>query len=197
MKIVAGVAVALAIAGGAGTLIEYNTATALTAQLARMTTEAQKLRGQLTAATIDAKEAHAQAAGLEEKVKVTEAKSTELEQQVQVSEEKSVENEQQLQMTAARLVQEARADLPIKISFRKSLLGNGQVAVLHNVSNHEIEFTLDVQSPATGLRFHQALVIDANRIRQIGKPEGWEFAPGQQVKLNNPQYRPVAGTVGG
>jgi hypothetical protein len=93
------------------------------------------------------------------------------------------------------LVQEARPDLPITMGFRPSLLGNGKVAVLQNISNSEIEVTLDVVSPATGLTFHKAIVIEPHHVQQLGKAEGWEFATGQQVRLNNPKYRPAGWTV--
>jgi hypothetical protein len=176
LKIVAGVAVVLAIAAGAGTLTEYNANTALAAQLAAATADAQKLRDQLAAATADAQQAHTQAAVLDARVSA---------------------EQQQLQSTEARLAQEVRPDLPIKVGFRPALLGGGKIAVIQNVSNREIEVTLDVLSPATGLTYHRALVLDANRVQQIGKAEGWEFATGQQIKLSNPQYRPIAGTVGG
>jgi hypothetical protein len=169
LKIVAGVAVVLAIVAGAGTFTEYNTAKDLTAQLNAATAEVQGLREKLAAATADAQQAHTRAAVLDERVSA----------------------EQQL------LAKEARPDLPIKMGFRPSLLGNGKVAIIENISNSEIEVTLDVVSPATGLAFHRALVIEANRSQQIGKNEGWEFAAGQQVKMSNPRYRPAGWTVGG
>jgi outer membrane murein-binding lipoprotein Lpp len=161
-KIIAGVALVLAIAAGGGTFTEYNTAKDLTAQLNSATADVQRLREQLAAATADAQQAHTQASA-----------------------------EQQL------LVKEARPDLPITMGFRPSLLGNGKVAVIQNISNGEIEVTLDVLSPATGLTFHRALVIEPHRVQQLGKSEGWEFATGQQVRLNNPKYRPAGWTVGG
>src|SRR5258708_4348118 len=70
------------------------------------------------------------------------------------------------------LVKEARPDLPITMGFRPSLLGNGKVAVMQNISNSEIEVTLDVMSPATGLTFHKALVIEPHGVQQLGKAEG-------------------------
>jgi hypothetical protein len=168
-KVIAGVAVVLAIASGAFTFSEYNIAKDLSVQLNAATADAQNLREQLAAAQADAQGAHQQAAS----------------------------EQQALQSTEARLSQEVRPDLPVKLGFRPSLLGNGKVAVIQNVSNHEIEVTLDVESPATGLQFHRALVLEANRVQQIGKAEGREFATGQRVRLNNPQYRPIAGTIGG
>jgi hypothetical protein len=161
-KIIAGVAIVLALALAAFTFSEYNTAKDLTVQLNAATVDSQKLREQLAAAMADAQQAHTQAS-----------------------------SEQRL------LVKEARPDLPITMGFRPSLLGNGKVAVMQNISNDEIEVTLDVVSPATGLSFHRALVIEPHRVQQIGKAEGWEFATGQQVRLNNPRYRPAGWTVGG
>jgi hypothetical protein len=161
-KVIAGVAIVVAIASAVFSFSEYNAAKDLTVQLNATTVDAQKLREQLAAATADAQQAHTQA-GTEERL----------------------------------LVKEARPDLPITMGFRPSLLGNGKVAVMQNISNGEIEVTLDVVSPATGHTFHRALVIEPHRVQQIGKAEGWEFATGQQVRLNNPLYRPAGWTVGG
>jgi hydroxypyruvate isomerase len=111
-KIIAGVAVVLAIASAAFTFSEYNTAKNLTVQLNAATADAQKLRDQLAAATADAQQAHTQASAEEQ-----------------------------------MLVKEARPDLPVTMGFRPSFLGNGKVAVMQNISNSEIEVTLDVMSP--------------------------------------------------
>jgi hypothetical protein len=190
LKMVAGVAAALAVTAGAGAFIEHNAATNLaaevdesTAKLTASVAEIRDLRQQLAAATNDAKTAHARAASLE-------ASTVESEQQLQGAEAR-------LESTEARLAQEVRPDLPIRISFRKSLLGSGLVAVILNVSNREIECALDVDSAATGAHFHRALVLDPNRPQEIGGNQGWEFAAGQQVRLSNPQYRPIAGAVRG
>jgi hypothetical protein len=75
------------------------------------------------------------------------------------------------------------------------VFGNGQEAFLQNLSNQELQVTLEVTSTANGMHFQAPLVIEPNR--EIGGRDGWEFAAGQRVTLNNMQYRPLSFTVGG
>ncbi len=105
--------------------------------------------------------------------------------------------QQQLQSAETRLAAESRPDLPVTLGFRQAMLSAGLVGVFRNTSGQELEFTLDLESPATGQRVRKAVVLNANGILEIGAQQGWAFAPGQRVMLNNPAYRPRAYTVGG
>jgi hypothetical protein len=67
--------------------------------------------------------------------------------------------------------------------------------VIQNLSNHELQVTLDVTAPATGLHFSRAPIIEPNRVRKFGYTEGWEFTAGQEITLNNTQFRPRTVTV--
>jgi hypothetical protein len=172
------------IAAGAGVYgsNQHNEVTWLTAQLGMATSDAKQahdtasnLSTQLAVATADAKQAHSAA-------DVTAAQAT--------------AEQQQLQTTEAKLAAEARPDLPVNLTFRKALLNAGLVGVFRNTSSKELEFTIDLESAATGRHIRKAVVLNPNAILQIGAHEGWPFAPGQRYSLNNPAFRPVAGVVG-
>lgn len=105
--------------------------------------------------------------------------------------------QEQLQTAAAKLADETRPDLPVNFGTRRALLSAGKVGIFHNTSGRELEFTLDLDSPATGRHVRKAVVLNPNGILQIGAHEGWAFAPGQRITLNNPAYRPLQFTVGG
>jgi septal ring factor EnvC (AmiA/AmiB activator) len=169
---------------------QHSAVTALTAQLATAAADAKQahetassLSAQLAATTKDAAQAHAEAAGLQNQVQTTEAQASAEEAQLQTTEEK--------------LASEKRPDLPVNLSFRKGLMSQGLVGVFRNTSAKEVEFTLDLESPATGRRFHRAVVLNPNGLFEVGAREGWAFAPGQRISLNNPAFRPVVRTVGG
>jgi hypothetical protein len=68
---------------------------------------------------------------------------------------------------------------------------------MQNLSNRTLEVILEVQSPAAGVQFRRALVINPGQIGQFGPQEGWAFASGQLVTLSNPAFRPIRQTVGG
>jgi hypothetical protein len=97
----------------------------------------------------------------------------------------------------AKLTAEARPDLPVSLSFRRALLSAGLVGVFRNTSANELEFTLDLDSAATGRHVRKAVVLNPNSVLEIGAQQGWAFALGQRVTLNNPAYRPASWTVGG
>jgi uncharacterized RDD family membrane protein YckC len=94
----------------------------------------------------------------------------------------------------ARL-RETRPELPLRVSFRDCLLGEGKRAVLQNLSDDPLVVVLDVQSPLTGAHFRRTFVINARCYGQVGQSQGWPFAPGQRVTVTNPQYRPIIKTV--
>jgi len=176
------VAVVAAVAGVYG-FTQHSQVTSLTAQLSTATADAKQahdtasnLSTQLAAATTDAKQAHSTA-------DATAAQAS--------------AEQHQLQSTEAKLAAEARPDLPVSLTFRKGLLSAGFVGVFRNTSTKELEFTLDLQSAATGRHVRKAIVLNPNAVLQIGAHEGWPFAPGQRYILNNPAYRPVVGVVGG
>lgn len=151
----------------------------LTVRLAAVTVEAKQahdetlsLSAQLAAAMADAKQAHSDAAA---------------------SEAQATTDEQHLQ---TQLAAEARPDLPVSVQFRKALLGPGLVGVFRNDSGKTLEFTLDLQSDVTGHHVRRAVVLNPNQFIEIGAKQGWPFAPGQRITLENPAYRTVARTVG-
>jgi hypothetical protein len=188
---VATLVLALAAVGvGAYAFTQHSEVTALTTQLAAATADAKQahdtasnLSAQLATMTKDAEQVRAEAAGLQNQVQATEAQAT--------------AEQQQLLTTEAKLAAEARPDLPVNLSFRKALLSAGLVGVFRNTSSQELEFVLDLESPATGRHIRKSVVLNPNGFLEIGAQQGWPFAPGQRIMPNNPAYRPRAYTVGG
>jgi len=95
----------------------------------------------------------------------------------------------------ARLAAHARRDLPIQLSFHDAGLRSGKVAVLHNLADADLEIVLEVRSPASGEHVKRPLVIGAHGMLQIGAAQGWRFAPGQIVTLDNDKYQPLVRIV--
>ena len=152
--------------------------------------DAALLREQLAAATADIKQARDQVSSLTTQLSAS---------QKQVSEDRQQLTSTQQQITAEtmQLLSASRPDLPIKLSFRRAQLSQGEVAVMQNLSNQTLEITLDVQNSATGAHFQRALVINPGQVGQFGPQEGWAFVSGQLVTLSNPAFRPITQPVGG
>ena len=89
----------------------------------------------------------------------------------------------------------ARPELPVRLSFRDALIGPHKRAVLENLSDSALEVVLDVKSPVTGAHFSRTFVINPRSFGQVGRAQGWPFAPGQLVTVSHPRYRPLVQTV--
>jgi Zn finger protein HypA/HybF involved in hydrogenase expression len=142
-------------------------------------------------------EAAAESANLKAQLAAAQAKATDLQQEFAKSQQQAIGQQQQLQDTQVRLAAESRPDLPVRISFRRALLGQGEVGTFQNLSDRVLEITLDVISPATGASMHRSYVLNPRGMIQVGPLERWPFAPGQKIELTNPGFRPVIRTVQG
>jgi septal ring factor EnvC (AmiA/AmiB activator) len=154
------------------------------------------LTAQLAAATADAKQAHDSASSLTAQLAATMKDAEQAHSEAAATAAQATAEQQQLQSTQSQLAAEARPDLPVNLSFRKALLSAGLVGVFRNTSSQELEFVLDLESPATGRHIRKSVVLNPNGFLEIGAQQGWPFAPGQRIMLNNPAYRPRAFTVG-
>jgi hypothetical protein len=105
------------------------------------------------------------------------------------------QEEQQLQITKARLAAQVRRDLPIELTFHDADLRSGKVALLHNLSDADLEVMLEVRRPASDQHVRRPLVINAHGMLQVGAAQGWHFTPGEIVTLNNDKYRPLVRIV--
>jgi hypothetical protein len=103
--------------------------------------------------------------------------------------------EQRLRITKARLAAQVRRDLPIELTFHDAALRSGKVALLRNLSGTDLEVMLEVQRPASDEHVMRPLVINAHGMLQVGAAQGWHFAAGEIVTLNNDKYRPIVRIV--
>jgi len=103
--------------------------------------------------------------------------------------------QEKLQSTQARLAARSRRELPVQLSFHDAVQRSGKVAVLHNLAAADLEVVLEVRSPASGEHIRRPLVINAHGLLEIGAAQGWRFAPGQIVTLENARYRPIVRIV--
>ena len=99
--------------------------------------------------------------------------------------------QQQVAQAESQLQQSAKPDLPVTISFRRALLGNGMVAMFKNFSASPLEVAAVFNSQATGQEQRRNLVLAPNGMQIIGPAQGWPFAPGQHVTLSNANYRTI------
>jgi hypothetical protein len=139
------------------------------------------LSTELAAARSDSSLAHNEIASLRSELNSTEAQADAV--------------QEKLQSTQARLAARSRRELPVQLSFHDAVQRSGEVAVLHNLAGADLEVMLEVRSPASGEHIRRPLVINAHGLLEIGAAQGWRFAPGQIVTLENDRYRPIVRIV--
>ncbi len=182
---------------GAYAFIQHGDVTDLTAQVAAAKEDSAHahealatLSARVAAIANAAEQAHGAAAA-------NEAQATAEHEQLESSQAQVAMEHERLEKAEAKLGAETRPDLPVTLTFRKSVLSTGLVAMFRNTSGNALEFSLDLESPATGRHVRRSMVLDPNGMLEMGVHQGWAFAPGQRITLDNPDYRPLLRTVGG
>lgn len=82
-----------------------------------------------------------------------------------------------------------KPELPVEVSFRKSWLGMGLVAVIENTSSQYLTLVMMVRNPtlATAQRFK--IEIKPGDDIAFGHDDGWRFTSGDELSLYNDHYR--------
>jgi hypothetical protein len=111
----------------------------------------------LAAAIADAEATHSDAANLKAELGAAQAAEVIERQQLTATQQQVSTEQQQLQSIQAQLEAESRPDLPVEVTFRSGMLGQGEVAMLRNTSDETLEVILDAQSPTIGAHFRRVL----------------------------------------
>lgn len=99
---------------------------------------------------------------------------------------------QALAADANQKIQAANQPEPtVSISFRKALLGSGNVAVIKNTSSQSISLSLAISRPSTNQQNTLDVVLDPARPKEIGHREGWAFILGDSIVVSQPGHKTV------
>jgi myosin heavy subunit len=213
----------IALGAGAFGYVQYNTVRTLSAQLAEAGAQANQaaaeetqLRSQLSAAQerINSQgtkltSAQQQADTEQQQLAQVQQQTTAEQQQLAAAKQQAAQEQQQLtatkrqvqeetrelQDTRAQLAAESRPDLPVRLLFFDAARAGAKVAVLQNLSNAELDVTLDVQSPGNNAHARKQLVLAARGVLRMGPAQGWAFTPGQVITLDSAKFRRIVQTV--
>ncbi len=89
----------------------------------------------------------------------------------------------------------AKPDMPVSVSIREALMGNGLVAQFTNNSNRYIAVVATFTNPTTNQSVTARIDISPNDTKEIGHLEGWAFSSGDQILLEHNDYRSSRITV--
>jgi hypothetical protein len=88
-----------------------------------------------------------------------------------------------------------KPDLPVKIRFRKSLLGIGLVAEIENTSTHYLTLVMTTRNPTLSTVKRFQIEIKPGDDLAFGHDDGWKFASGDELALYNDKYKAFRITV--
>lgn len=199
----------IALGASAFGYVQYNTVRTLRTQLAEATAEANQasaedtqLRSQLSAARdrINSQATKLTTAGQQvdteqQELAAAQQQATAEQQQLAAAERQVQEEKRALQDARVKLVAESRPDLPVRLLFFDAARAGAKAAVLQNLSNTELDVTLDVQSPGSNAHARKQLVLAAHGVLRMGPAQGWAFTPGQVVTLDSAKFRRIVQTV--
>jgi hypothetical protein len=78
--------------------------------------------------------------------------------------------------------------LPVQVTYRKALLGNGYVLALHNRTRESLALNVTLTNPTFNRTKTYSVVVDAGAIQEIGYLQGWTFTAGDQIEVDNAKY---------
>jgi hypothetical protein len=81
-----------------------------------------------------------------------------------------------------------RSALPVKVAFRKALLGPGLVAIFETTIKNSVSVLVTIQSASLGTTKTVELHLDPAGTKEIGHQEGVVFETGDTLILENKDY---------
>lgn len=95
---------------------------------------------------------------------------------------------------ASRYVEVFRPTLPVAVTFRKATLGEGHVAQIRNESERALAVRLR-HKKAEGEPKEMILVLKGGDADELGWMEGWKFAPGDTLLVQESGHKSIRVSV--
>lgn len=81
--------------------------------------------------------------------------------------------------------------MPVKLTFRKSYLGIGLVAVIENTSNQNLILLLTARNPTLSTARRFQIEVKPQNDLAFGHDDGWKFVSGDELGLYHNDYRAI------
>jgi hypothetical protein len=80
-------------------------------------------------------------------------------------------------------------EMPIAVTYREALLGNGLASAFQNNSNRHLAVLVSFENPSMSQRKSFRLDLAPGEAKEIGHMEGWAFASGDKITVSHDEYR--------
>lgn len=81
-----------------------------------------------------------------------------------------------------------RPAVPVILSHRPAVMGEGLVAKFSNQTSSQITVLVRVKRPDGDEYFERSVNVPANGSAELGWAEGWDFELGDKITLTHPKY---------
>lgn len=88
-----------------------------------------------------------------------------------------------------------KPELPVVVSFRKSWLGIGLVAVIENTSTHYLTLVMTARNPTLSTVKRFQIEVASGDDLAFGHNDGWKFTSGDELSLYHDDYKAFKLTV--
>ncbi len=86
------------------------------------------------------------------------------------------------------LVTGCRPAVPVVLSHRPAVMGEGLVAKFSNQTSSQITVSIRVKRPDSDEYFERTVNVPADGSTELGWAEGWDFELGDKITLTHPKY---------
>lgn len=80
-------------------------------------------------------------------------------------------------------------EIPLVITYRRSLLNEGYVVQLNNQSRRDLVVTIKLKSKDGRHKSETVAKLSAELTTEIGWLEGWRFDPGDSIRVIHPDFK--------
>lgn len=123
----------------------------------------------------------------------SQAEKTQIAEQKKIADQLLEVATEGLHQASAELAK--KPDLPVIISYRQAMMGDGLVAQFTNNSDRFLSIVATFLNPTTNQHMTTRLDLAPKAVKEIGHMEGWAFSSGDQLTIQNNDYEPTYMTI--
>lgn len=86
-------------------------------------------------------------------------------------------------------------EMPLSVSFRKPLVGDGKAVVLQNTSSNTLSVNVKFTDPTSSTNQVYHLMLNGGAIKELGSVGAWKLAPGDKIEIESADYTPIIKTT--
>ena len=87
---------------------------------------------------------------------------------------------------------DSRPELPVKVTYRSSVVGEGYVAAFHNQSDKYLQVVVEFRNSTLNQSTSGQIDLPPNGTKEISWIEGWKFSSGETIHVRHDDYRPAS-----